>query len=40
MTATERLHELGQSIWLDDITRATLDSGQLQTAIDDAVGSR
>lgn len=35
MTATERLHDLGQSIWLDNITREMLESGQLQTYIDD-----
>src|SRR5215831_1605680 len=35
MRATEGLHELGQSIWLDNITRELLDSGQLQTYIDD-----
>jgi transaldolase len=35
VTATEKLHELGQSIWLDNITRKMLDSGQLQTYIDD-----
>jgi transaldolase len=33
--ATEKLHELGQSLWLDNITREMLDSGQLQTYIDD-----
>jgi len=33
--ATEKLHELGQSLWLDNITRELLDSGQLQTYIDD-----
>jgi len=33
--ATEKLHELGQSIWLDNITRELLDSGQLQTYVDD-----
>ena len=33
--ATEKLHELGQSLWLDNITRSLLDSGQLQTYIDD-----
>jgi transaldolase len=33
--ATEGLHELGQSLWLDNITRELLDSGQLQTYIDD-----
>ena len=35
MKATAELHELGQSIWLDNITRELLDSGQLQTYIDD-----
>ena len=35
MRATLKLHELGQSIWLDNITREMLDSGQLQTYIDD-----
>jgi len=35
MKATENLHELGQSLWLDNITREMLDSGQLQTYIDD-----
>jgi transaldolase len=35
MKATTKLHELGQSIWLDNITRELLDSGQLQTYIDD-----
>ena len=35
MRATEKLHELGQSIWLDNITRELVDSGQLQTYIDD-----
>jgi transaldolase len=35
MKATEALHELGQSIWLDNITREMLDSGQLQRYIDD-----
>lgn len=35
MHATEKLHELGQSLWLDNITRELLDSGQLQTYIDD-----
>ena len=35
MNATEKLHELGQSLWLDNITRELLDSGQLQTYIDD-----
>jgi transaldolase len=35
MRATEKLDELGQSIWLDNITRELLDSGQLQTYIDE-----
>jgi transaldolase len=35
MHATDELHDLGQSIWLDNITRELLDSGQLQTYIDD-----
>ncbi len=35
MKATEKLHELGQSLWLDNITREMLDSGQLQRYIDD-----
>jgi transaldolase len=35
MKATQELHELGQSIWLDNITREMLDSGQLQTYIED-----
>jgi len=35
MKATARLHELGQSLWLDNITREMLDSGQLKRYIDD-----
>jgi transaldolase len=35
MRATTQLHELGQSIWLDNITRTMLDSGQLATYIDE-----
>ncbi len=35
MKATQQLHELGQSLWLDNITRQMLDSGQLQTYIDE-----
>ena len=34
MFATERLRRLGQSLWLDDITRDLLDSGTLATYID------
>jgi len=33
MKATKKLHELGQSIWLDNITRALLTSGTLQRYI-------
>lgn len=35
MKATAALHDLGQSIWLDNITREMLDSGQLQRYIDE-----
>src|SRR5437773_262379 len=35
MKATEMLHNLGQSIWLDNITRELLDSGTLKRYIDD-----
>jgi transaldolase len=34
MKATETLHERGQSLWLDNITRAMLDSGKIQSYID------
>jgi len=34
MRATETLHQQGQSLWLDNITRAMLDSGQIQRFID------
>jgi transaldolase len=30
MKATQLLHNLGQSLWLDNITRDLLDSGTLQ----------
>ncbi|TMA94572.1 MAG: transaldolase, partial [Deltaproteobacteria bacterium] len=30
MKATQRLHDAGQSIWLDNITRAMLASGTLE----------
>lgn len=33
--ATSSLHALGQSLWLDNITRALLDSGTLQRYIDE-----
>jgi transaldolase len=35
MKATQLLHNLGQSIWLDNITRDLLDSGTLQSYIDE-----
>jgi transaldolase len=35
MKATEALHNLGQSIWLDNITRELLDSGTLKRYIDE-----
>jgi transaldolase len=35
MKATQKLHELGQSIWLDNITRDLLTSGTLKRYIND-----
>jgi transaldolase len=35
MKATQLLHDLGQSIWLDNITRNLLDSGTLKRYIDE-----
>ena len=35
MKATAQLQELGQSLWLDNITREMLDSGQLRRYIDE-----
>jgi transaldolase len=35
MKATQMLHNLGQSIWLDNITRELLDSGTLKRYLDD-----
>ena len=35
MKATQQLHALGQSLWLDNITRDLLTSGTLQRYIDD-----
>ena len=35
MKATQLLHNLGQSLWLDNITRDLLNSGTLQRYIDD-----
>ena len=34
MTSIQKLAELGQSIWLDNINRSMLESGKLQTMID------
>jgi transaldolase len=35
MKATGKLHELGQSLWLDNITRELLTTGTLQRYIDE-----
>ena len=35
MKATQSLHNLGQSIWLDNITRELLDKGTLKRYIDE-----
>ena len=35
MKATQQLHNLGQSLWLDNITRDLLDAGTLKQYIDD-----
>jgi transaldolase len=35
MKATEKLHEAGQSLWLDNITRTMLDSGELERYVAD-----
>src|SRR5512147_3101265 len=35
MKASEALHELGQSLWLDNITRDLLTTGTLQRYIDE-----
>src|ERR1700730_7460297 len=35
MNPTKRLHDLGQSLWLDNITRDLLNSGTLQRYIDE-----
>src|ERR1051325_12051128 len=35
MKATQLLHDLGQSLWLDNITRDLLDSGTLRRYIND-----
>src|SRR5438309_11979280 len=35
MNATQKLHELGQSLWLDNITRDLLTSGTLRRYIEE-----
>jgi transaldolase len=35
MTTTQRLHDLGQSLWLDNITREILDNGTLRRYVDE-----
>ena len=35
MKATQLLHDLGQSIWLDNITRDLLNSGTLKRYVTD-----
>ena len=35
MKATQVLHDLGQSLWLDNITRDLLNSGTLKSYIDE-----
>ncbi len=35
MKATQQLHDLGQSLWLDNITRGLLTSGTLRRYVDE-----
>ena len=35
MKATQKLHDMGQSLWLDNITRGLLSSGTLRQYIKD-----
>src|SRR5438270_5156175 len=35
MNPTQKLHDVGQSLWLDNITRDLLDNGTLKRYIDD-----
>ena len=35
MNPTRQLHDLGQSLWLDNITRGMLDDGTLSRYIDE-----
>src|SRR3981189_1264673 len=39
MKATQMLHDLGQSLWLDNITRDLLDRGTLKRYIDQLSGT-
>jgi len=36
LTSTQTLHDLGQSLWLDNITRDLLNSGTLKRYIDES----
>jgi hypothetical protein len=38
MRATQKLHAIGQSLWLDNITRGLLTSGTLDPAISPTYG--
>ena len=40
MTMTQHLHDLGQSLWLDNITRDMLDNGTLRRYLERIVGDR
>jgi transaldolase len=35
MKSTQALHDLGQSLWLDNITRDILDNGTLRRYVDE-----
>ena len=35
MTSTRKLHDLGQSLWLDNLTRELLDEGTLRRYIEE-----
>jgi hypothetical protein len=40
MKPTKTLHDLGQSLWLDNITRNLVNSGTLHRYLDDFFGHR
>ena len=40
MKPTEQLHHMGQSLWLDNITRGLLTSGTLERGIRDTINHR